>query len=175
MTSACCRTVPLHPATILPAPARFPDTAPGSMGSGPRCWPSIPAARERFARTAQQALGSEQGSAPRVLGSIARLPPHHPTSCDRLSLRHFALLPLPAQLVFADLQKLFAQLPLAAVVGGATLVLHGGLPRKPPRRATRRSLPLPGACGRGWTTGLLTSTAPCADDACMLNSPALTL
>ncbi|PSC72636.1 serine threonine-phosphatase 7 [Micractinium conductrix] len=32
-------------------------------------------------------------------------------------------------------------LPLAAVVAGNTLVLHGGLPRAPPRRATRRSLP----------------------------------
>lgn len=48
--------------------------------------------------------------------------------------------------VFRQLQALFAQLPLAAVVAGATLVLHGGLPRAPPRRATRRSLPGAGGC-----------------------------
>ncbi|KAI7845863.1 hypothetical protein COHA_000597 [Chlorella ohadii] len=43
--------------------------------------------------------------------------------------------------VFAACQVLFSHLPLAAVVAGSTLVVHGGLARRPPRRATRRSLP----------------------------------
>lgn len=58
-----------------------------------------------------------------------------------------------AQSAFAACQRLFAQLPLAAVVAGRALVVHGGLARAPPRRVTRRSLPegvatarLAGAC-----------------------------
>ncbi|EFN58554.1 hypothetical protein CHLNCDRAFT_140677 [Chlorella variabilis] len=45
------------------------------------------------------------------------------------------------QSAFAACQRLFAQLPLAAVVAGRALVVHGGLARAPPRRVTRRSLP----------------------------------
>lgn len=41
--------------------------------------------------------------------------------------------------VFAACRNLFSHLPLAAVVAGAALVLHGGLPRAPPKRVTRRS------------------------------------
>ena len=36
-------------------------------------------------------------------------------------------------------KQLFAALPLAAVVGGAALVLHGGLFRRPAQRAAQRS------------------------------------
>lgn len=43
------------------------------------------------------------------------------------------------QAVFAACRNLFSHLPLAAVVAGAALVLHGGLPRAPPKRVTRRS------------------------------------
>ena len=43
--------------------------------------------------------------------------------------------------VFEATLKLFAALPLAAVVARTTLVVHGGLARAPPRRATRRSVP----------------------------------
>ena len=56
--------------------------------------------------------------------------------------------PACLQAVFSACTKLFAQLPLAVVVAGTALVLHGGLPRAPPRRATRRSLPAAGA-GKG--------------------------
>ncbi|KAL4457690.1 hypothetical protein ABPG75_012555 [Micractinium tetrahymenae] len=41
--------------------------------------------------------------------------------------------------VFSACRTLFSHLPLAAVVAGSTLVLHGGLPRAPPKRVTRRS------------------------------------
>ena len=54
---------------------------------------------------------------------------------------HTLLCSAPLQAVFNACLKLFAALPLAAVVAQTTLVLHGGLPRAPPRRATRRSLP----------------------------------
>lgn len=41
------------------------------------------------------------------------------------------------QLIFKDLVKLFAQLPLAALVESNTLILHGGLFRLPPPKYTK--------------------------------------
>ena len=46
---------------------------------------------------------------------------------------------LQAQSVYKMCKQLFAALPLAAVVGGAALVLHGGLFRRPAQRAVHRS------------------------------------
>ena len=47
--------------------------------------------------------------------------------------------PLQAQSVYKMCKQLFAALPLAAVVGKAALVLHGGLFRRPAQRAAQRS------------------------------------
>ena len=46
---------------------------------------------------------------------------------------------LQAQPVYKMCKQMFAALPLAAVVGEAALVLHGGLFRRPAQRANHRS------------------------------------
>ena len=46
---------------------------------------------------------------------------------------------MQAQPVYKMCKQLFAALPLAAVVGEAALVLHGGLFRRPAQRAAHRS------------------------------------
>jgi serine/threonine-protein phosphatase 5 len=43
--------------------------------------------------------------------------------------------------LYKSCRQLFAALPLAAVVGGACLVLHGGLFRRPPSRVPAPSRP----------------------------------
>ena len=45
---------------------------------------------------------------------------------------------MQAQQVYKMCKQVFAALPLAAVVGGAALVLHGGLFRRPAPRAAQR-------------------------------------
>ncbi len=47
--------------------------------------------------------------------------------------------PVQAQQVYKMCKQLFAALPLAAVVGGAALVVHGGLFRRPAQRSGQRT------------------------------------
>lgn len=49
-----------------------------------------------------------------------------------------AMISVQAQQVYKQCKQMFAALPLAAVVGNAALVVHGGLFRRPFQRAAQR-------------------------------------
>jgi hypothetical protein len=69
------------------------------------------------------------------------------------------------QKVYDACLGVFEQLPLAALVQRSTLVLHGGLFRKPSKKSARRAA-MDGALSRAFLLALRCPALPC--DTCML-------
>ena len=82
-----------------------------------------------------------EGAALVVHGGLFRLPHQHNKQSPRTAAgTNISCLinPVQAQQVYKQCKQMFAALPLAAVVGGAALVVHGGLFRRPFQRAAQR-------------------------------------
>lgn len=82
-----------------------------------------------------------EGAALVVHGGLFWLPHQHtkqsPHTAAGTNISR-VIISVQAQQVYKQCKQMFAALPLAAVVGGAALVVHGGLFRRPFQRAAQR-------------------------------------